>query len=196
MGRIKKPLKDRKLRGLRYPNLIKAAQAARRLKARTARDYYEKCKQDPLLPSDPENYYGRDAWKKFGGWPAYLIKRTYAKPYRTIEQAMASIQKLEIKTWRQYCVRRVEDPRLPANPKYQYSEDWEKIGRWNGYLGNPIHYATYEEASQAAQKLRMRTRGEYRRRRFMNLRLPSNPNRSYQAVWKARGGWPGFLGQI
>lgn len=58
-------------------------------------------------------------------------------------------------------------------------------------------YLTWEEASQAAQVLGLKTGTEYLEGGYKSdPRLPSNPIKIYPDVWEQNDKWPGFLGTL
>jgi hypothetical protein len=79
--------------------------------------------------------------------------------YATIEEAMAAAQRLDPvpTSIKEYKKIYPQDARLPHNPRQSYGkEDWDRIGGWKGFLGQPIpeeKYATIEEAMAAIQQL-------------------------------------------
>lgn len=120
--------------------------------------------------------------------------------YSTIQQASQAAQALGIKTGLEYAQRYHLDPRLHSNPNHFYgAEAWQEIGRMPGFLGQPKRvgkYETYEQASQAAQKLGIVSQPEYMDRFGEDPRLPARPDRQYPLQWRARGRWLGFLGRL
>lgn len=115
-----------------YPTLSEASQAARRLKIKSGPEYKKNRRQDPRLPVDPPVVYGHKQWKQNGGWYGFLGKTA---PYRCIHAAMRAIQKLKITSVSDYKNRRHLNPRLPSKPEITFRKDWQKNGRWLGYLG-------------------------------------------------------------
>lgn len=84
---------------------------------------------------------------------------------------------------------------LPANPKRTYSEDWVRIGKWNGYLSNKDnrYYPTIEEASLISIKLGIKNSDDYRVKYKLDKKLPSCLANIYGEEWIKIGKWIGFL---
>lgn len=186
-----------------YKSLALATRAARKLNAKSAVDYSEKYHSNPLLHSNPQRYY-KGEWKD---WYVYLgnprpIKKIHTPKvvynhYKSVKEATKSIKKLDIKTSGEYMKRAHEDPRLHSRPKKFYRDKWPG---WDVYLGrgkingnrSPEKlYKTIAEASQAAQKLDVKTPREYINLYKADDALPSNPSVHYKDEWT---NWYDFLG--
>jgi hypothetical protein len=112
--------------------------------------------------------------------------------YQTYMQAQHATQKLKILSAREYKKRYREDLRLPNHPYISYKEDWQN---WECYLGKPpkiAHYPTYTQAQHAAQKLKILSSSEYRKRYLEVPRLPSQPKTFYKEDWQD---WEHYLGK-
>lgn len=185
-----------------YPTLAEASQAAKKLKIKGGEEYLERHSEDPRLPSNPGSVYA-DEWK---GIKAFLG----TDKYPTWDEAAIAARKLGVVNRDEYRARYSQDKRLPVSPAEEYAEVWSLKGGWNGFLdlkpsvrtgtgkkrrrGNrETMYKTWEEAVAAAKKLGIQNRQEYLDRYPEDHHLPSNPNILYSAVWKKKGGWPGFL---
>lgn len=116
--------------------------------------------------------------------------------YPTLTEASAAVERLGIKTYKEYVgkdgrkPRYKEDPRLPCSPQDIYT-DWVD---WETFFGTKP-YETLAEASIAARKLGIKTREEYMQngskpRYKEDPRLLSNPNTFY-ADWVD---WETYLG--
>jgi hypothetical protein len=183
-----------------YQTYGEASAAAKRLKILTEPEYARRYAEDIRLPAQPDNKYGDD----FIGWGDFLgtgnisnIEKS-KKFYDTYEEASAAAKELGIRSFDDYQVRHKEDPRLPPGPSRRYKSAFIN---WGDFLGteniSPLerrnqHYKTYEEASAAAKKLKIKsglqyTSGAYKK----DPRLPSQPNNKYKDSWK---GWKHFLG--
>lgn len=108
-------------RGLRnfYLTKAEAYAACRRLGITSYNEHVKKYKQDPKLPADPHRYYKN--WSFL-----YLSGRTwknYDLCYKTIKEAYAACQKLNIKTHSDYKKRHKKDLKLPTDPKRCY-KNW------------------------------------------------------------------------
>lgn len=143
------------------------------------REYRELLAEFPNLPPDPMTHYG-DA---FVNWDVFLGR---PEIYKTFEECQKAAQALGIVGWRDYMLRRHEDPRLPSEP-----QQFPEFLTWEHFLGKAdIPYPTYEEASTAARNLGITSRDIYTRRRKEDPRLVASPQRQYPNEWK---GWGEFL---
>lgn len=149
------------------------------------REYTRNPDADPLIPTDPQRTYAAE-WE---GWPGFCAKSQYHEKYSTYEQASAAAQRLGVRSKQEYQKRYVEDPALPIAPERVYAADWTS---WTRFLGGVDPYPTLEEATQAARKLKCKTKRDYDVKRTEDPRLPASPDRMYE-------GWPGwavFLGKL
>ena len=103
--------------------------------------------------------------------------------YETLEEASQAAQKLGCTSGSEYGEEYKKDPRLHSMPMRFYIEDWKT---WNDFLGKEEaveKYATLQEASQSAQKLGLKTKGEYDQYYKRDVRLPAAPYLSYKEDW-------------
>ncbi|MBI5077629.1 DEAD/DEAH box helicase family protein [Candidatus Falkowbacteria bacterium] len=88
-----------------------------------------------------------------------------------------------------------ESVTIYTNWQIQFDQEWIDILQVLERIEKDF-YPTWEEASQAARALGIRTsiqyknEGKYRE----NIRLPSEPSDIYKQEWDMHGGWAGFLG--
>lgn len=172
----------------KYPTLAEAAKATQKLGFKSQKEYKKNYKQDPRLPSNPQEYY-KDEWES---WLPYL-GQDKPKLYPTFREASDACQSLGILRKTEYASRHYEDPRLPSNPNSIYRKDWKG---WPHFLGKkaPVptgRYKTYEEAKEAARSLGFETRNQYKVSRTLDPRLPLSPERVYAGSWE---NWGTFLG--
>ncbi|WP_099609559.1 gamma-mobile-trio integrase GmtZ [Vibrio coralliilyticus] len=104
------------------------------------------------------------------------------KFYATINQASKAAIGLGIQSLQEYNQRYKEDKRLPSKPRLVYANDWVD---WFSFLDKEkqLRYLTYAEASQAAIRLGIQSRTEYKQRYKKDERLPSNPHQVYADDW-------------
>ncbi|MBQ0746748.1 MAG: integrase, partial [Marinobacter sp.] len=168
----------------KYESLAQAQAAAQGMGIKTSKEYVERYREDPRLPSKPCQTYAADwvDWYHFFGmeWPI--------EKYESLAEAQAAAQALCIKTARTYTKRFREDPRLPSDPRRAYKDDW--VG-WCNFLGNERCYRSLSEAQAVAQALGIKTGIEYKKRFREHPRLPSKPERVYAEDWVD---WYHFLG--
>ncbi|AZG34806.1 gamma-mobile-trio integrase GmtZ [Shewanella psychromarinicola] len=178
-----------------YNTVEEASQAAIKLGFQGSDEYKQGYKEDPKLPSNPNNTYSDD-WNSFGGWYSFLGK-VGPDFYNTFEEASKAVIKLGFQSSDEYKQGYKEDPRLPSTPQRTYSDHWNILGGWYGYLDKeaPDLYRTLEEASEAAINLGIMSATEYKKRYKEDPRLTFNPNIIYSDDWDNIGNWVGFLGK-
>ncbi|HAX11138.1 MAG TPA: hypothetical protein DCX68_13975 [Marinobacter hydrocarbonoclasticus] len=173
--------------GEMYATYAEASKAAQRLGLKTNKDYGKGYKQDPKLPAAPQQVYAED-WID---WYDFFGTKRPGEMYATYDEASKAVQHLGFKLSSEYRKGYGQDPKLPAHPQLQYAEDWTD---WYDFLGTerPAEvYATYAEASEAAQCLGLRTIKEYREGYDQDPKLPIDPWRSYAEDWED---WYHFFG--
>lgn len=174
------PIRDR------YKTWQEASKAARRLGIKSVKDYYRLRKRDPRLPGNPQPY------PDFPGWYMFLKGKARVIFYKTWEEAGEAARKLGIKIQVQYMKKRKKDPRLPSTPDKVYPD-------FPGYptflRGEPRRnfYKTWQEASRAAIKLKIKHRKHYVRDGGYkkDRRLHGSPHKFYPDF----PGYPVFLGK-
>jgi len=171
-----------------YPTYAEAQAAAKALGIKRQPDYRKRYREDPRLPSSPDEVYADAGWMD---WYDFLGNE---RPdfYPTYAEAQAAAQALGIKRQHDYRKRYRKDPRLPSSPDEAYADaGWID---WYDFLGNerPDFYPTYAEAQAAAQALGIKRQPDYTKRYREDPRLPSTPSEFYaDAGWID---WYDFLG--
>ena len=155
-----------------YPTWQEAGVAARKIGIKGQTDYWKNYKKDIRLPFDVYNFY-----KDFPGFSIFLkgtgvdlSKRL--KPYRTWQEASKAAIKLGIKTQPEYEQRYTEDPRLRVNLRKIY----KNFPGMKVFLGTS-KYTTWQEASMAARKLKIKNWPDYCKKYSEDSRLPALPAR-------------------
>ena len=113
-----------------YPTYAEARAAAQALGIKSLLDYAKRYREDPRLPSCPNEVYAEVGWM---GWYGFLGNE---RPdfYPTYAEAQAAAQALGIKSLLNYAKRYREDPRLPSCPNEVYADaGWID---WYDFLGN------------------------------------------------------------
>lgn len=117
-----------------YKSCGEASTAARGLGISTKEEYQRRYKEDPRLPSSPNDIYG----EQFTGWRDFLgideptsIERSQ-QLYQTYEEASAAAKALGIRTSTEYRIRHKEDLRLPSMPYRKYRDAFTT---WANFLG-------------------------------------------------------------
>ncbi len=159
--------------------------------------YREKYKQDPRLPSSPDRHY-----EDFPGWPMFLRNENYqvsfnfVKNYKTWQEASLAAITLGITSKREYEKNSKLDKKFPSTPRTYY-KDFPGWGLFLGTLRTPnvknkAYYPNIEEASIAAIKIGIQSKGSYTEMYKLDEKLPSTPHKYYENF----PGWPKFLGKI
>jgi hypothetical protein len=167
-----------------YSKYSEASEAAVLLGINSYAEYNRRYKEDCLLPCNPQVIYE----KHWTDWSSFL-KYQKTPSFLTIEEASKAVKLLCIRTAKEYNKHYKEIAMLPAKPSYVYSNDW--VG-WAKFLGREesTWYKTYNEASLAAQALRITIVSKYSQHYKKDPLLPSVPHRFYDKEWKS---WIDFL---
>lgn len=165
-----------------------AVKAVRKLSIKTRKEYKLRYKENSKLPCNPEDVYNKKGWEDY----PYFLGVDPPSYYKSIEEAKNAVTKLAIKTRKEYITQKryKEDKKLPSNPSSFYkNKGWTK---WEEFI--IIRYLTYEEAQNAAQKLKIKTRKDYTDNKLYkgDPLLPSNPEKTYGN--KGWTNWYHFLG--
>jgi hypothetical protein len=177
-----------------YPTLIEAIKAIKLLRISTRKEYDDRYKEDPRLPSNLKKYYSKE-WPIKDGKVDFLgisLKNTYKK----LALAQKAIEKLGITSMREYSKRYKEDPRLPSNPHEYYYREWPAKAFNTTFDGiiKEEKYRRFSEAQAAVINLGIKSSNEYYKRYKEDPKLPPNPKFYYAGNWPAKNGWPIFLG--
>jgi superfamily II DNA or RNA helicase len=170
------------------------------------------------VPASPYKQY-RDAFRKHGGWGAWLGTGTIwagNRTYRPYAEAVKFVHPLGLKgasDWRKYC--RGERPDLPAKPTDipaspgpVYGDEYRVRGGFGAWLGTwtvapqSRTYRSYDEAVTFVHRLELKSGAEWRaycRGERMDLPakladIPADPAGVYGEEFRQRGGWGAFLG--
>ncbi|MFZ4648793.1 MAG: integrase repeat-containing protein [Patescibacteria group bacterium] len=166
-----------------YPTWQEASQAAITLGFKTGKDYLAMYKKDSRLPSHPDNYYSN-----FPGFGLFL-NGVLDGWYATWQEASQAAIALGIKTKTEYALKYKQDFRLPSHPN-RYYPDFPGFGTFFERKSKILRYSTWQEASQAAITLGIKTKREYMSKRKQDSRLLSYPD----AYYKDFPGFKIFLG--
>lgn len=188
-----------------YSTWEEAAEAVRKIGAKSAVEYRRFCLRDPQLPYDPTHVYTSE-WKSRGGWPGFLgtdrRRPQRSEKFLSYDDACRYVRALGIKSFDAYRQIYPNRPFLPSNPQVVYMSVWREKGGWPGFFGtgrrsrgnSSNFYTTYKQASRAARKRGIRTVSEYHKKYREDSRLPSAPDMVYKDDWVRLGSWSGFLG--
>jgi superfamily II DNA or RNA helicase len=167
---------------IKYSTWQEASKAAVKLGITGFTSYKKKYKRDPKLPSAPKDYY-----KDFPGIAVFLGKERYP----TWMEAAEAAKKFGLSSEIEYKKGYRKDPRLPQSPYHYYRGEFPG---WVKFLDRKIieKYPTWQEASVAVKKLKIKTTAEYtKKKKYMaDPRLPASP-------WTEYADFPGmsvFLG--
>ncbi len=165
-----------------YQTWQEASEAVKGLGIENSKMYKEKYLEDFLLPVFPER-----AYPDFPGWTIFTgnndNKRLSHQCYSTWQEASEASKNMGIQTPEEYLLKYLDDPKLPRMP----SKTYEDFPGWLVFTGNfenvrqvEYCYSTWQEASEAAIKLGIKTWAEYKIKYKNDARLPSNPNQVYK----------------
>ena len=177
-----------------YDKIEEASAAVVKLGIKNVRDYRERYKEDPQLPSCPDLIY-KEQWGDNDNWNSFLsridtISIKSNQEYKTMTEASIAAIKLGITTANNYQKKYKEDPRLPSTPSRKYKSEWKGF---NYFIGRINIYITLEEAGKASCKLGITTNAEYNKRYKEDPRLPSSPAQAYKDKWDNSLKWKLFL---
>ncbi len=167
-----------------YPTWQEAGKVAVKIGITGVHTYRAKYKLDPLLPSCPWYFY-----KDFPGMLTFIGKDKYP----TWEEAVEAARKLGFTSEKDYKKGYQKDKRLPQSPYHFYRGEFPG---WVEFLKleTVTKYPTWQEASKAAKKLKIKTTAEYTKKKKyqQDPRLPASP-------WEEYSDFPGmtkFLGNV
>lgn len=148
-------------------------------------DYGSIRKLDRRLYVDPSASYGTN-WIDYNEFFGTRRKRFYSK-YKYAKKAAA---RLGIKSRSSYKIKYKLDPFLPHNPNLFYSEQWTGF---IDFLDLPTitEYETYQEAQNSVKRLGIKSLREYKKKKKLDQRLPTDPSKKYAKDWC---GFKSFLG--
>lgn len=168
-----------------YETIEEASSAAIALGITLKQMYFLKYKEDPRLPSLPPLFYRNKGWVT---WKDFLGMKN-KDFYKTIDEFVQALQKLDIVTKNDFDLLRVKDIRLPSEPQATY----QKLGwvSWKFHVqGKPQFYSTLDEFKVAVNILGISSVEEYNTRYREDPMLARCPNEIYRDHWK---GWKGIL---
>lgn len=164
------------------------------------------------IPANPNAVYRDKGWRNWGDWLGTGALGTRSRVFRSFELAKTFVQALELKgksDWYEFCRGNVRKwkrrpPDIPANPDIVYaSQGWSGWGDWFGTGVIAVSRRSFRSFSRArlfARSLKLRNYLEWRKYCKDEIPdlpaipkdIPSNPNRTYQAVgWEGWGDWLG-----
>jgi hypothetical protein len=114
-------------------------------------------------------------------------------PHFTVQHAKDAVDRLKIRTKKQYKERHREDPRLPEHPNTFYKKEWALFGGWKSFLYSPERYPTFHELRSILKEKAVYTQKQYNRSFLDDERLPESPQFIYAKEWTKQGGWTGLL---
>ncbi|MCE0493877.1 gamma-mobile-trio integrase GmtZ [Vibrio salinus] len=155
-----------------YSNLQLVKEAVNRLGITSRKEYFNRYKEDPLLPADPSQYY-TTGW---AGWDDILLPRKIL----TLDQLKKACSVLGISNSVEYKEARKKYIQLPSKP--EQIDGWTN---WYDALDIPTPYS-YEKLRKIVIKNQCTTMHEYKkmRVRLNDPHIPSSPEETY-----ANKGW-------
>lgn len=172
-----------------YSTYEEAKAAVKELGINSKEKYVRHYKEDPRLPTEPNEHYKNRGWINWSTFFDKLLKDFYP----TYEQAKGAVKNLVIKNYTEYKQRYKEDPKLTRHPNRLYKDKgWID---WYAFLDQPIKYLypTYEEAKVAVGILKIVTPKDYLLRHKEDPNLPAAPDVFYEN--KGWISWTEFLGK-
>lgn len=148
-----------------------------------------------------ETYNKRDPMLHSSGWDHFKIpSRDFLKTsvsYPSFDEAKTAIKHIASPTLNTYSriYKSGQDPRLPYKPEVVY-KDFKSKGGLLVLLSNEGTYQTYQEASNASKKLKIKSSTEYADKKayLRDPRLPSNPHVIYSEFYKfGKDAWATYL---
>jgi hypothetical protein len=159
------------MKRLTYKTFAEARAAAVALEITGFSDYVKRYKEDPHLPSNPNNRYKNSGWIN---WTDFLGIVGY---YETYKEARTAATALRVTSYVAYQERYKEDPRLVSAPWSKYKNSgW--VG-WGDFLGSRKKYATFVEAKFSSQKIGFKSTIDYTERYKKDPLLPGTPHKTY-----------------
>lgn len=165
-----------------YPTYAEAREACIRMQITTVADFHKRRKEDPRLPSDPQDYYK-------GDWRGHLhfTGKAEVQLYE-FEEAKSAVMRLGVSTAAEYAVLYKKDYKLPSRPDIEYAPDWKG---WVDFLDKEQKYSDYFEAREIAKSYGFRSANDYRDTCLaVDPRLYAAP----QLAYKEWNGWNDYLG--
>jgi len=176
----------------KYDSIISVKDVVKKLGIKNWKTYWERYKEDPRLPRNPNLYFPTELAEN-GGAP--WLFETEEQQYETWEDAAKAAYKLNINCLSEYKKRYKEDPKLPSNLASAYPEDWKRRGKSYAFFGKnkAKFYKTFEAARKSVKKLKITDHKDYAERRHLDAKLPSSPSFYYKNEWESCGGGFAFF---
>jgi len=174
-----------------YPTWEEASAAAKKLGVKSAKEYHKKYTLDPRLRNRPEAYYP-EVWTKNGGIKGFL---GIVGLYKSLEEVISAVNRLEIQSTKEYRERHHEDKRLPAYPEIVFSTDGKINQNFKLIFKKPkrVFYSTIHEARAAVARLNIKNFTDYKEKRDQDPLLPFDVYKTYKNDWSKNGGHKWFF---
>ena len=172
-----------------------AVATVRSAKIKSAREYQQRRKHYPGLPSRPDIIY-EEEW--LFGW-AHFFDRENAKPSRrksfvNFEEAREKARTANLLSAEAYDKWQKQHDDIPSRPDIIYKEQWTN---WWDFLGkentrpSSENFLSFEEAREKARSAGLSSGQAYREWQKQHDDMPAYPEQIYAEDW---GGWGDFLG--
>jgi len=157
----------------RYQTLDQVRRAARALNIKSKRDYDQRYKKDPGLPSNPHDIFASE-WHS---WEHFFLPVVYGQ----LKDVREAVCKLNILNSVDYKKRFKLYPPLPAHPERVFKAEWIS---WYD-LCELRGFYSYEEAVSLIQPLGLQSRKAYKDyiKAIEDVRFPKCPEKVYSAEW-------------
>jgi hypothetical protein len=181
-----------------FYSYAKFCAVCKKMEFKNRRDYEARRKDDPRLPSGPNDVYGKD-WDNAGKWASITgkeISRVKGEIYNLSEFCLRA-KELGLNSMN-YGARYKEDNRLPSVPRRVYGKEWEAMGQWSGIGGKEIvplehrtfkRYLPFSAFLLACTQMKFTCQDDYHSRYKEMDGLPSSPPHVYGEEWKTAKGW-------
>lgn len=134
---------------------------------KSTREYKQWHKLDPRMPSHPWAVYGDE----FNN-DEFFYKSKRGKFY-TYEEAIHKVHEARIKSTAEYRKWQKSDPRLPAQPKRFYGDEFDNAQFFGKPQKKPIY--SYREAMHRVQQAGIKSTAEYKHWQRADPRMPASP---------------------
>lgn len=168
---------------IKFYTFLQFLKVCKKMKFLGQKDYKTRYKNDPRLPSSPEQKYGEE-FKDAGGWTCVTGNKFY-----TFQKFLKTCKKMKFLDQKDYKTRYKDDSKLPSAPDEKYGGEFKRAGGWACVSGKTtVNYYTFPQFLKACKKMKFTGWEDYQARYKDDPRLPSNPNKKYQGKFKDAGG--------
>ena len=164
--------------------------------------YLKSGNRPKFIPSSPGKYYQNIGWKNWGDWLGSNRIADKYKSYRTFDDAKKYVQKLGIKSqkeWNAYAKSGGDKPNdIPYKPQRTYLSEWISWGDWlgtNRIADNKKEYCTFIEARNFARSLNLSSSSqwnEFCKSGNKPNNIPTDPRKVYRDEFESMQDFLGY----